>query len=302
MDSLPNELIKEILYPVFHVPDEMLHDVSSVSPFFRPSYQPCSLQLLVCKRWMIIGTPLLYRIVVVRSKAQACALEHTLRQNKEFGALIQKLRVEGGYGAAMRTIITSSPNIRDLGLSLDLRSSDSVKGLLSSLSGINPSCLTILDPLNKETGTNAPVRQLSEKLIACFRTWSNLVGLGFRGSRKGWPLIQSGLIFQYEIFLPLNIYDSPFRDICNGLVHAPNVQTITIPGGAALGFHNGIEILARNRSLQKIWLACPEEDSPYCGIAQLKELCARVNPRDIVALKLPRTLVIHRHSDLFPLH
>lgn len=178
-DRLPNELIREILCPGFQVPNETLHDVSDISPFFRPSHQPCSLILLVCKRWMIVGTPLLYHIVILRSKAQAYALERTLRKNKELGPLVKKLRVEGGYGAPMRTIITSSPNIQDLVISLDLRSSDSVKGLLSSLSTINPTSLVILDPISKEAKVNAPLRQLSEKLIACFKTWSNLVSLRF---------------------------------------------------------------------------------------------------------------------------
>lgn len=133
---------------------------------------------------MIVGTPLLYHVVIIRSKAQAQALQRTLRKNKDLGNLIKKLRVEGGFGDAMRTILTSSPNIKDISLSIDLRSSDSVKGLLNALPTINPTHLAILDNLHKDTKTNAPVRQLSKKIMECFKTWTNLVSRGFGCSKK----------------------------------------------------------------------------------------------------------------------
>jgi hypothetical protein len=65
----------------------------------------------------------------------------------EFGIYFKKLRLEGSYGAPVRTIITSVPNITDLCLSLDVQASDSdnVKGLCSSLSLINPRYLILLD-------------------------------------------------------------------------------------------------------------------------------------------------------------
>jgi hypothetical protein len=44
---------------------------------------------------MNVATPLLYRVVILRSKAQAYALERILRKYKEFGIHIKKLRVEG---------------------------------------------------------------------------------------------------------------------------------------------------------------------------------------------------------------
>jgi hypothetical protein len=81
--------------------------------------------------------------------------------------------VEGGYGAAMRTIITSAPNITDLCISLDIRSSDSVKGLCSSLSFINPRCVVVLDA--HEARNNAPLKELVTKINSCLKTWTNMI-------------------------------------------------------------------------------------------------------------------------------
>jgi len=181
MDNLPNELLREILLHVFDVPNEMFRDVSGISPFWRPSHVSTSFILGVCKRWMNVATPLLYHVVILRSKAQVYALERTLRKKKWLGSYIKSLRVEGGYGAAMRTIITSAPNIVQLCLSLSIRSSDSVKGLCSSLSLINPSCLVI--PAAPEARSNAPLMRLLTKLNVCFRSWTNLVSQSRRLSR-----------------------------------------------------------------------------------------------------------------------
>lgn len=173
-NKLPNELITKILSPGLDVPDVIFRDVSPRSPFFRLSHQPTSVVLLVCRRWMAAATPLLYRVIVLRSKAQVQALERTLRARKELGAFVKKLRVEGGFGAAMHIILTCCPNITDLSLSLGLRSSDSVTGLVKSLGAINPTCLVIVDPRETEA-SNTPLNQLVEKLTRCLESWTNLV-------------------------------------------------------------------------------------------------------------------------------
>jgi hypothetical protein len=174
-NDLPNELIREILFAVLDVPDEMFRDVSLTSPFWRPSHISTSSVLGVCKKWMNIAMPLLYRVVVIRSKAQAYALERTLRQRNGLGTHVKKLRVEGGYGAPMHKIIISAPNITCLCLSLDIRSSDNVKGLCSSLSFTNPSCLVVLTP--RDHRANALLRELAATLGRCFGGWTNLVSL-----------------------------------------------------------------------------------------------------------------------------
>ncbi|KAJ7716224.1 hypothetical protein DFH07DRAFT_684410, partial [Mycena maculata] len=115
---LPDEIISEILSPALKVSDELFSDASNVSPFADYTPTSTSAYLLVCKDWLRVATPLLYSVVVLRSKAQANALEAVLRDNAEFGRFVKKLRVEGGHGMAMHTILKSAPNITDIFLSL----------------------------------------------------------------------------------------------------------------------------------------------------------------------------------------
>ncbi|KAJ7651207.1 hypothetical protein FB45DRAFT_1018559 [Roridomyces roridus] len=129
---LPDEILSEILSPALKVPGELFLDTSDTSPF--SNYPPStSAYLLVCKDWLRVATPLLYNVVVLRSKAQANALEPVLKAHPEFGPFIKKVRVEGGYGSAMHTILKSAPNITDLVLSLYIWSSDNTSGLCKGL-------------------------------------------------------------------------------------------------------------------------------------------------------------------------
>jgi hypothetical protein len=173
LTNISNEVISKILFPIFDIPDEMLRDISETSPFARPSHLSISSILTVSKKWMAVAIPLLYRIVILRSKAQAFALERTLHKHKEFAIYIKKLRVEGCYGAAISTIITSGANITDLCISLHIQSSDSVKGLCSSLSLINPRTLVVLD--SPEKRSNKPLQELVAKINVCLETWTNVV-------------------------------------------------------------------------------------------------------------------------------
>jgi hypothetical protein len=140
--SLPDEIISEILSPVLKVSDEIFSDTSKVSPFAKYS-ESTSAYLLVCKSWLRVSTPLLYNVVILRSKAQAKALSLALARNKELGQFIKKLRVEGGYGTPMLIILQSSPNISDLFVSLEIYSSDNSSGLCKGLSLLNPNRLIL---------------------------------------------------------------------------------------------------------------------------------------------------------------
>ncbi|KAJ7651215.1 hypothetical protein FB45DRAFT_1078789 [Roridomyces roridus] len=144
---LPDEIILEILSPVLHVSDELFSDTSHTSPFSN-NIQSSSPYLLVCKQWLRVATPLLYGVVPLRSTAQATALAATLKAVPELGRFIKKLRVEGGYGACMHTILKSSPNIRDLCLSFAIWSSDNTSGLCKGLPLIDPRRLIIVDHLD----------------------------------------------------------------------------------------------------------------------------------------------------------
>ncbi|KAJ7189154.1 hypothetical protein C8R46DRAFT_841572, partial [Mycena filopes] len=112
-DNLPDEIISEILSPALQVPLDLFSDPSLESPFAFFSSSAAS-TLLVCKSWLRVATPLLYSFVIIRSKAQANALQATFKSTGSLGQYVKHLRVEGAFGSAMKHILTSSPNIRHL--------------------------------------------------------------------------------------------------------------------------------------------------------------------------------------------
>ncbi|KAF8209300.1 hypothetical protein K438DRAFT_1960298 [Mycena galopus ATCC 62051] len=169
---LPDEIISEILSPALKVSDEQFSDNSDVSPFAKYS-ESTSAYLLVCKSWLRVATPLLYHIVILRSKAQAKALSVALSGNGELGQFIKKLRVEGGYGPPMHIILKSSPNISDLFLSLQIYASDNTSGLCKGLPLINPTRL-ILRELEHKILENKMLSQLADVLVETIPKWDCL--------------------------------------------------------------------------------------------------------------------------------
>ncbi|KAK7023198.1 F-box domain-containing protein [Favolaschia claudopus] len=175
---LPDEILSEILSPALKVPDDLFSHTSDVSPF--ATYAPStSAYLLVCKDWLRVATPLLYSVVVLRSKAQANALEKVFRKNPGFGRFVRKLRVEGGYGSAMHTILQATPNVTHLFLSLAIWSSDTTTGLCKGLPLIQPKHVITVDPSDKPL-KNRSLDQLTKVLFSCIRTeWKNMETFGF---------------------------------------------------------------------------------------------------------------------------
>ncbi|KAJ7938342.1 hypothetical protein B0H13DRAFT_2301914 [Mycena leptocephala] len=140
-NHIPDEIISEILSPALRVSDAAFSTLSQAgsgpSPFMTFS-ESSSAFLVVSKAWLRVATPLLYNVVVIRSKAQAQALAATLNANPALGRFIKKLRVEGGFAISMLKILQNSPNITDLFLSLEIPRPDNACGLLRGLHLINP--------------------------------------------------------------------------------------------------------------------------------------------------------------------
>ncbi|KAJ7465133.1 hypothetical protein FB451DRAFT_1262722, partial [Mycena latifolia] len=135
--NVPDEIIHEILCPALRVPDEAFSATSHDSPFVSV-VESSSAFLLVSKSWLRVGTPLLYNVVIIRSKAQAQALAIVLRSNPDLGRSIKKLRVEGGYAISMHKILQASKNITDLFITLDIAKFDNACGLCRGLPLIEP--------------------------------------------------------------------------------------------------------------------------------------------------------------------
>ncbi|KAJ7030862.1 hypothetical protein C8F04DRAFT_714729 [Mycena alexandri] len=171
--ALPDEIISEILSPALKVSDERFSDTSDVSPFAKYELST-SAYLVVCKDWLRVATPLLYNVIVLRSRSQANALEKVLQKHKDFGRFIRKLRVEGGYGMAMHTILKSAPNITDIFLTLKIWSEDSTQGLCKGLPLINPHRVILVDPRERKARKNQNLTALTTVLLRCIREWDNM--------------------------------------------------------------------------------------------------------------------------------
>lgn len=99
--------------------------------------------------------------------------------------------------------------------------------------------------------------------------------------------------FQNEISLSLVSFRYPFEQIVNALAHAPNLQTIIIPGRLVLSAYLNVETLAKNQSLKKIWLTLSEgEYTSFEMVTRLESICARANFRGLATLMPPPPFVI----------
>ncbi|KAJ6469141.1 hypothetical protein C8R47DRAFT_1150524 [Mycena vitilis] len=169
-NQVPYEIISEIISPLLKHSDEAFSDRSEKAFLEPPSYSS-STYLLVCKAWLRVATPLLYNVVILRTTAQAEALQGALKSSPEMGLLVKKLRVEGGFGTAMQAILKSAPNITDLFLTLSIWGSDNVRGLCGGLQFINPRRVILVDPTPKK---NKQVQQLSDTLVKNISKWDKL--------------------------------------------------------------------------------------------------------------------------------
>ncbi|KAJ7465145.1 hypothetical protein FB451DRAFT_1262775 [Mycena latifolia] len=184
---VPDEIIHEILCPALRVPDEAFSATSRDSPFVSV-VESSSAFLLVSKSWLRVGTPLLYNVVIIRSKAQAQALAIALRSNPDLGRFIKKLRVEGGYAISMHKILQASNNITDLFIALDIAKSDNACGLCRGLPLIDPVHVILYSPrywIGKEEA------KLVEVLQECIQKWKNLTVFDITHLMDGSPSLSS---------------------------------------------------------------------------------------------------------------
>ncbi|KAJ7043845.1 hypothetical protein C8F04DRAFT_1070625 [Mycena alexandri] len=234
MDThLPDEIISEILSPALKVSDEEFSDTSPNSPFARYS-ESSSAFLLVCKAWLRVATPLLYHVVVLRSKAQASALDSALRRNSELGRWVKKLRVEGGYGSCMLKIMAAVPNVTDLFISVDIWSSDNVSGLIKGLPSLNPTRVVFYDPpYGRRRNKNS--EGLVQAITQSLKDWKNLA------------------VFE----LSNSFASSTMFSIAASLRVAPALKTIVTPISYGIFSQHPPEhlvLMAKNPSLERIQL------------------------------------------------
>ncbi|KAJ7081359.1 hypothetical protein B0H15DRAFT_854902 [Mycena belliarum] len=232
-DILPDEILSEILSPALRVPDEAFADTSRGPSVFMNLSESSSAYLLVSKAWLRVATPLLYHVVVLRSKAQAQALAATLKSNPELGRFIKKLRVEGGYASSMYKILKMSTTVTDLFLSLNIVS-DNACGLCRGLPLIDP-CRVIVD--GRHYGLTTSAHKLLETLETCLVNWKRLA------------------VFD----IPGVMDHRTAYSISKALAKAPNLNTLTISChiSSPPSVSGHIRLIATNPSLKYIRLNPP---------------------------------------------
>lgn len=180
---LPDELVKEILAPALQIPDSSFASTAKTSPFAK--YQrSTSAYLLVCKDWLRVATPLLYNVVVLRSKAQIQALAWALKSTPQLARFIKKLRIECSYSAPLFNILQASIDLTDLCLSLEIYSQDSVTGICKGLPWVRPRRIIVYDPVKRTQAYNQNILSLVGMLVALIPEWTSLVRLLLYSNRS----------------------------------------------------------------------------------------------------------------------
>ncbi len=175
---LPDEILKEILSPALQIPDQSFAsiDVDGPSPFAKYE-RSTSAYLLVCKDWLRVATPLLYNVVVLRSKAQIQALAWALNSTPGLGVFIKKLRIESGYNYALSRVFQAAKNLTDLCLSFEIYSQDNASGICRGLALVQPRRVILYDPVKRAGPWNQNFFSLTDTLNRVIPTWIHLVCL-----------------------------------------------------------------------------------------------------------------------------
>ncbi|KAJ3567819.1 hypothetical protein NP233_g6116 [Leucocoprinus birnbaumii] len=222
--SLPDELIKEILTPLLQVPDEAFACVvPGESPFanYLDAKPKASSYLLVCQDWLRIASPLLYAVVVLRSKAQMQALEWTMKETPVLAGFIKKLRIEGQYSNPLEEILKRAKSLTDLCVSLEIYSTDSVSGFCKGLTHIQPHRLIVYD--TGYQNDNRHMDRRNQKAQTIFKVLQNTIPKWDRLTDITLPW------FSRDEYHPMIVDDYPQTDaFADSLYKSPSIRTVAL--------------------------------------------------------------------------
>ena len=130
--------------------------------------------LLVCKQWLRIATPILYEKVSLWYPEGTKAVAALVKSSPEVGRAIRYLRLEGGMGKDLHTIIKGAPNIHTLWITPHIRSSEGIAGLRKSLALLQPRNLYLL--LSRHLKHNKSSTEAQGLILSAISsTWKELV-------------------------------------------------------------------------------------------------------------------------------
>ncbi|GJE91927.1 hypothetical protein PsYK624_080790 [Phanerochaete sordida] len=141
MDKLPEEILREILSYNILIRREAFLLLELPGEYTSRARNP---QLLrVSKRWLRIGTPLLYTFLWLATPEQVAAVAALFRAHPHVGRAVRGLQLEGGFGRELVPLVRAAPNVEDVYLHLGIKSADSVAGLTKALALFDPSGLYV---------------------------------------------------------------------------------------------------------------------------------------------------------------
>lgn len=184
VSALPEELLHRILSYHFHCSiDAFCGDptedttrnfvrVESTDPSRLPVHR--SNALLVSKRWLRIGTPLLYRFLSLSTTQHTQSVAVLLRANPSLGRAIHHVRLRGGCGKDLKVVLGAAQNVESLSITLDnMKAKDSIVGLRSVLPMLSPSALY----LSLSWRSTKNLQEVSNALMSAIsKEWISLVG------------------------------------------------------------------------------------------------------------------------------
>ena len=169
------------------VPEEILRDilkystsVSLVDIFMKlntrvmdpPSSARAGL-LLVCKRWLRVGTPLVYETVVLDCEDKIRKLARTLRHNPILGSMVRNLRVDGGYGLPFWMVAKLFSKVCVFAINIKTLSKSYNSGLSRALQHFDPTELYVHGFGEKDKTKKSKAN--SKYIIDAISGWKSLV-------------------------------------------------------------------------------------------------------------------------------
>ncbi|KAI5896305.1 uncharacterized protein SCHCODRAFT_02614519 [Schizophyllum commune H4-8] len=293
--TLPAELLHDILAPVIdsETEDQEFRSCRSIpyensgarwrygNEALRAEERRPPALLLVCKAWNRIGTPLLYRTIILRSKGQAEVLARTLTTlAPDLGSSVRRLRLEGGYGRVVLQILKATTRVSELVLVLSLRSDDSISGLVRGLAlpAVNPAEIRLICEYEHDLKKR---KTLVQTLAEAFKGWSNL-------KKAHIPWITDGRNGQGTV---------DFISLLEGLATTPSLQIVVLPREVQKHdrFFAALKTLATNRALRCIDMSRHAQqknalDKAIASDPRLRAVCkyedpATYRPSTFIALR-----------------
>jgi hypothetical protein len=265
-EFLPEELIHEVLrHAIVPFTDTFLdpahsreffhsaHDGQSGSVLHKPSSPLGSHHLLlVCKRWLRIGAPLLYTALWLSTPAHAACVARVFADNPALGAAVRDLRLDGGFDAALAGVLSRAPNVQHLHLGYALQRGDEIDGLLAALPSMRLRRLYLgpMSGLNVREAERA-VDMLLDQCIA--ETWTSLV------RAYTWLLCAAGLAEQVDSYsqeyIHLHYWCPVTRPRAQALQAAPALRELSLHSQDVYNLTWGVDLLCflHNATLQKVW-------------------------------------------------